>query len=107
MQYVTDEEGKTTGVLLDIAVYQQLIKHDPANRDLLIGMSQAELEALASSQLAPAAQTRLDELLAQQKEEELTAEKEAELDRILAHIDQLTLLKTRARYTLAKAHPSP
>jgi hypothetical protein len=68
--------------------------------ELLIGLSIEELEALADSLLAPAAQGRLDDLLARQKEKLLSAGEERELDGLLQKVDQLTILKTRARYTL-------
>ena len=72
------------------------------NRDseLLIGLSVEELEALADGLLAPKAQARLDDLLARQKEKPLFAGEERELDGLLQKVDQLTILKTRARYTL-------
>lgn len=75
------------------------LPHD-ANRDLLIGLSDAELEALADGCMASAQQGRLDELLARHNEGQLSATETAELDRLLDRVDQLTLLKTRARYTL-------
>jgi hypothetical protein len=65
-------------------------------------MSREELEALAASRLALAAQSRLDKLLARQKKSALAEAETAELDELLAQADQLTLLKTRARYTLAQ-----
>jgi len=68
--------------------------------ELLVGLNIAELEALADGFLAPAAQHRLDELLARCKEKQLTAGEEAVLDGLLQKIDQLTILKTRARLTL-------
>lgn len=67
---MTDEQVQRTGVLLDVAVYQQLVGQNADDSDLLTGMSREELEALAASRLAQA--------------------------------DQLTLLKTHARYTLAQ-----
>jgi hypothetical protein len=70
--------------------------------ELLIGLSVEELDALADSLLAPAAQARLDDLLARRKEKPLLAEEENELDRLLQRTDQLTILKTRARYTLSQ-----
>lgn len=70
--------------------------------ELLIGLSQGELEALAESLLAPSAQVRLDDLLARNPENQLTVGEKAELDRLLTTIDHLTLLKTRARYTLQR-----
>jgi hypothetical protein len=68
--------------------------------ELLVGLSEGELEALAESLLAPSAQARLDDLLARNAEDQLSSKEQAELDRLLERIDQLTVLKTRARYTL-------
>ena len=70
------------------------------NTDSLTGLSIKELEALAECQLAPAGQARLEELLARQKANQLDAEGERQLDLLLEQIDQLTLVKARARYTL-------
>jgi hypothetical protein len=70
------------------------------DRELLVGLSDDELEALADSMLAPSAQARLDELLERNAEKQLSADEQAELDALLARVDQLTVLKTRARYTL-------
>jgi hypothetical protein len=74
----------------------------PVNDDpeLLVGLSFEELEALADSLLAPSAQTRLDELLERQKQKQLSVHEEKDLDGLLRRIDYLTVLKTRARYTL-------
>ena len=99
IRYIIDEQGEQVGVILDLDAYQQLTT-STADPDLLIGLSQAELEALAESQLASAAQTRLDTLLTQNKDQHLSVEETAELDHLLEQIDQLTILKTRARYTL-------
>jgi hypothetical protein len=68
--------------------------------ELLVGLSVEELEALADGLLAPAAQARLDDLLARQKEKLLSADEQRVLDGLLQKVDQLTILKTRARYTL-------
>ena len=68
--------------------------------ELLIGLSHEELEALADSMLAPSAQARLDDLLEKNAEEQLGRDEQRELDTILAKVDHLTILKTRARYTL-------
>lgn len=68
--------------------------------ELLVGLSDGELEALSDSLLAPSGQVRLDELVARKAEGRLSAAEEAELDRLLDKVDQLTVLKTRARYTL-------
>jgi hypothetical protein len=75
-----------------------------SSSELLTGLSVDELEALADSILAPAAQARLDDLLARKKEKALSAQEERELDILLHKTDQLTILKTRARYTLSQAN---
>ena len=100
VRYVTDEQGERVGVLLDLAEYRQLTDSLASDPDFLIGLSQAELQALAESVLAPTAQARLDDLLTRHAEAQLSAEETAELDRLLEQVDQLTILKTRARYTL-------
>jgi hypothetical protein len=46
----------------------------------LVGLSSEELEALADGLLAPAAQARLDDLLARRQEQPLTAGEERELE---------------------------
>ena len=74
-----------------------------SDKDLLTGLSVEELEALADSLLAPAAQTRMDDLLARRKEGPLSQDEESDLDRLLRKSDQLTILKTRARFTLNQA----
>jgi hypothetical protein len=71
-----------------------------SDSELLVGLSIEELEALADGVLAPASQARLDDLLARQKEKLLSAGEERELDSLLQKVDHLTILKTRARYTL-------
>lgn len=70
--------------------------------DVLYGLSEGELEALADGLLAPSLQLRLDELVARSKEHRLSNADESELDSLLRRVDQLTLLKTRARYTLQR-----
>jgi hypothetical protein len=73
------------------------MNNDP---EMLVGLSPGELEALSDSLLAPSAQVRLDELLARNAQHQLEAAELPELDRLLERVDQLTVLKTRARYTL-------
>jgi hypothetical protein len=76
-------------------------RHDmSSDSERLVGLSIEELEALADSLLAPAAQARLDDLLARRQEQPLSAAEERDLDGLLQKVDQLTILKTRARYTL-------
>lgn len=100
VRYITDERGERIGVLLDLGEYQKLVSREE-DKDMLAGLSQAELHALAQGMLAPAAQNRLDELLARNAESSLSAEEGSELEQLLNQIDQLTILKARARYTLA------
>ena len=66
----------------------------------LISLSAAELEALADGRLATASQARIDELLELKANAGISSEDTAELDQLLGQVDQLTVLKTRARYTL-------
>ncbi len=73
------------------------MSNDP---EVLLGLSSGELEALAEGMLAPSIQARLDELVTRSKELPLSSEEASELDRLLVRVDQLTLVKTRARYTL-------
>ena len=71
--------------------------------EVLVGLSEGELEALADSVLAPSAQAHLDELLSRNASAQLAANEQVELDRLLTRVDQLTILKTRARYMLGEA----
>jgi hypothetical protein len=73
------------------------MNNDP---EILVGLSTGELEALSESLLAPSAPARLDELLARNAQSQLEASEVSELDRLLERVDQLTVLKTRAKYTL-------
>jgi queuine/archaeosine tRNA-ribosyltransferase len=75
--------------------------------DMLTGLSVGELEALADGLLAPARHARLDELLAKNGAGVMSVEERQELDRLLELADQLTLLKTRARYTLTHLKMEP
>jgi hypothetical protein len=100
VNYVTNERGEKVGVLLDLETYQQLLVPLGSDPDVFVDLSMGELQALAESTLAPTAQTQLDNLLAQHAENQLSADEIATLDRLLAQVDQLNILKTRARYTL-------
>lgn len=99
-RFITNEQGERIGVLLDLAVYERLTKALVEDQELLINLSEAELHALADSHLAPTAQQELDELLTKQSEGELSEDDLARLDTLLAHVDQLNIVKARARYTL-------
>jgi hypothetical protein len=100
VQYVTNEQGERVGVLLDWNTYARLCQLPGLDEDYLVGLSVDELQALASCKLALVEQTRLDDLVAKNSESLLCADEIAELDNLLAKADQLTILKTRARYTL-------
>ena len=100
LQYVTDQDGQRVAVRSPLEDYCTLASHSPPDPEMLLGLSGAELQALADSKLAPSEQARLDELLVRNADHRLSVEEEAELDSILAKVDQLTVLKTRARYTM-------
>ena len=102
LRYITNEEGERVGVLLDVEEYHRLLNPSVIDGDLLVGLSEAELQALAQSVLAPVDQDRLDDLLARHTEAELPPHELAQLDGLLNQVDQLNILKTRARYTLAR-----
>jgi hypothetical protein len=77
---------------------------NPLEKDseCLIGLSRDELEALAESILSVSKQAQLDDLLARNSEAQLSPQETVSLERLLAQVDQLMILKTRARYTLKK-----
>jgi len=102
VRYITNEQGERIGVVLDLDDYCQLTQLSATDPDLLQGLSEEELQALAQSALAPADQSRMDDLLARNADAPLSETEQAELDRLVADVDHLTLLKTRARYTLAQ-----
>jgi len=66
----------------------------------LIGLNRDELQALAESYLSPKTQIQLQELLIKNSENDLSHDETETLDKLLAQVDQLNILKTRARYTL-------
>jgi hypothetical protein len=71
-----------------------------SNTELLAGVSIDELEALAAGMLVPSTQGRLEELMAGAEHDSLSANEAAELDGLLNKVDQLNLLKARARFTI-------
>jgi hypothetical protein len=97
-RYITNEQGQRVGVLMDLETYDRLTQTSSIDQDCLVGMNQAELQALAHSTLAPVAQSRLNELLDRNTDNQLNNNELAELDQLLIQIDHLTLLKTHARY---------
>jgi hypothetical protein len=100
MRYITNEQGDRVGVLLDLETYQRLVTPLPLDEDCLVGLSQPELQALASCKLSPSEQARLDDLLSRNSESALSPDETLELEQLLEEVDHLTLLKARAQYTL-------
>jgi hypothetical protein len=80
--------------------HQQQVLDALEDPDLLTSLSPAELQALAALSLAPAQQSQLTHLLAQNAEGKISPEETTMLDRLLEQVDQLNLLKARAQYTL-------
>ena len=100
VQYITNEQGEQVGVLLDLYTYTQLANAAGLDKECLVGLSVEALNALASCKLVVAKQSHLDDLMVRNVESLLYDDEIAELDALLAKVDQLTLLKTRTRYTL-------
>ncbi len=99
VQYITNAQGEKVGVLLNLETYQQLTNLS-LDSELLIGLSIDELQALAESCLFPKTQMQLQELLIKNSENQLSKVEAETLDKLLAQVDQLNIIKTRARYTL-------
>ena len=106
VQYITNTQRDRVSVLLNLETYQQLTNLS-ANTELLIGLSLDELQALVESVLSPKTQTQLDKLLMKNSENQLSNEEFETLDKLLAQVDQLNILKTKARYTLNQLPKKP
>jgi hypothetical protein len=87
---------------INLEINYQLRNPLAKDPECLVGLSRDELQALAESMLAISMQTQLDDLLAKNSESQLSLEETVTLDRLLAQIDRLMILKTRARFTLKK-----
>lgn len=94
VQYIINETGERVGV-----VYVQLSSSLTSDPECLVGLDLDQLQALASCKLA---QKRLDDLVTRNAQSLLSGDELAELDELLAKADQLTILKTRAKYTSDK-----
>ena len=70
---------------------------------LLTGLSKSDLETLANIMVSPQFQNKLSDFLAKNQEGEISERELAELDKMLAEVDQLTLLKARAMSTLQQS----
>ncbi len=99
VQYITNAQGEKVGVLLNLETYQQLTNLS-VDSELLIGLSIDELQALAESSLFPKTQMQLQELLIKNSQNQLSKVEAETLDKLLAQVDQLNIIKARARYTL-------
>ncbi|TAE55290.1 MAG: hypothetical protein EAZ76_12640 [Nostocales cyanobacterium] len=99
VQYITNTQGERIGVLLNMETYQYLTNLS-TDSELLIGLTEDELQALAETSLSVKSQTELDNLLVKNAENKLSDVEIETLDKLIAQIDQLNILKTRARYTL-------
>jgi len=66
----------------------------------VIGLTKEELKALAESVVAPDRQQQIAALLELNRDQQLSAKNETELDELLAEVDRIALLKARASYTL-------
>ena len=87
-RYIIDAQGERIGVLLDLEAYQQLTRLTPPDAEILVGLSEDELQALAYSALAPAEQDRLNDLLARNADGELPEADQVALDHLLHAVDQ-------------------
>lgn len=56
-KYVANEQGKQVGVLIDLTDYRRLLAARPSDPEILVDLSQDELDALAESKLAPKKQS--------------------------------------------------
>jgi hypothetical protein len=102
IRYLVEESGRRVGVVLSLEDYQKLCAAQPHDPEVLVGLSDAELETLADGMLVPRLQERLSRLLQLNREGDPSAEEEQELDRLLEQIDQMNVLKARALHTLHK-----
>jgi hypothetical protein len=67
----------------------------------LSSMSLQELRVLAEAVVAPDRQQQLQSLLDKNRRGELSPEEQKTLDKLLTEVDQVALLKARARYTMS------
>jgi hypothetical protein len=65
-----------------------------------LGLSNKELRALSDCKITVAEQERLSDLLDRNSDGLLSAEEQSELTKLVEQADQLSMLKTRAQYTL-------
>jgi len=102
IEYLTRPDGQRTGVVLRWEDYQTLRAYVPTDPDVLMSLSEPELQALAEGMLSSPYQQRLGELLQHNRAGTMNGAEEVELDRLLEHVDHMNVLKARAQYTLQK-----
>jgi len=106
IQYIVNDQGRRTAVVLKWEDYQSLQARISPDPELLVGLDESELKALAEGMLSPGHQERLDQLLQRNRESNLSKDEESELDQLLAHVDSMNVLKARALHTLQRLSPS-
>ncbi|MCX6029063.1 MAG: hypothetical protein NT169_07140 [Chloroflexi bacterium] len=102
VEYLVREDGQRTGVVLRWEDYQTLRASVPSDPDILVNLSEPELQTLAEGMLSSRYQQRLDELLQRNREDTTDGAAERELDRLLEYVDHMNVLKARANYTLQR-----
>ncbi|MGB3759237.1 MAG: hypothetical protein WBA07_23130 [Rivularia sp. (in: cyanobacteria)] len=100
VQYLTNNQGERIGVLLDLDTYHKLMNQSVVDSELLTNLSIDEFLALADIKLSTSTPTELDDLLAKNSDNQLSNNESEILDSLLTKVDQLNILKTRARYSL-------
>ena len=102
LQYIVNDQGQRTAVVLQWEDYQSLQARLSSDPDLLVGLTEPELRALAEGMLSPSHQERLADLLQRNREDHLGKDKKDELDQLLARVDSMNFLKARALRTLQR-----
>ena len=104
VKYIVEEDGQRTGVVIEWEDYQTLqatfLTASSPDPDLLVGVSEPELQVLAEGILSSRHQERLNELLQRNREGGLSSGEEHEMDLLLERVDLMNTLKARATYTL-------
>jgi hypothetical protein len=100
VQYIINDQGQRTAVVLKWEDYQSIQARISPNPELLVGLDESELRALAEGMLSPSHQERLTELLQRNREGDLSKDEEDELDQFVAYVDSMNILKARALRTL-------
>jgi len=92
---------KPSQVELATALLKETAPPTPSPLQPLIGLTEAELRALAESVLAPGHARRLKQLLRLNREKKLPRSLKAELEALLEESDRVALMKAKANYTLS------